>query len=112
MSSWTGIPELKASYRALGATRFWLIMAATLTWIGVGAGLAIALDHPAAFGSSCQRKCLIESYWLSPNLLRDGGVLAYALFAWLWSMPTAIVVALILRLRRRDPLAARIHPQD
>lgn len=91
----TGIPELRESYRKLGAVRFWLIMAGTLAWIGAGAALSISLRYPQAFGSNCHRKCMIESYWYSPELLHHGGPASYALFVWLWSMPALVIGALI-----------------
>lgn len=101
--SLTGIPELKDSYAQLGAGRFWLIMAGVLTYIGIGAALAITLDYPKAYGSMCRRKCLIEDYWFSPALLTHGNLLDYCLFAWLWSMPAAAIgVILWSRLRKRS----------
>lgn len=104
MRSWTGIPELKESYRTLGAMRFCLVLLGTLAYIGTGAALSIALDYPQAFGSTCRRKCLIENYWYSPALLTDDNTLAYALFLWLWSLPAVVVGTLIYATlkKRRD----------
>jgi hypothetical protein len=100
--SLTGIPELKESYRKLGPTRFWLVMLGTLTFISIGAALAITLDYPRAFGSTCHHKCMVENYWYSPALLRRGSVLAYALFAWLWLIPAMIPAAFIYaRIKKR-----------
>jgi hypothetical protein len=93
--SFTGIPELKESYRKLGPLRFALTMLGTLLYIGIGAALAITKNYPAAYGSSCRRKCFIENYWYSPELLSQGDFYAYALFAWLWSMPALVVGVLI-----------------
>ncbi|UYY57937.1 hypothetical protein [Sphingomonas sp. S2-65] len=103
--SLTGIPELKESYRALGATRFWLTMIGLLVYCGGLAALMIATDHPESAGSTCRRKCMIEAYWFSPHLL-GGGAIEWLAFAWLWSIP-AFVLGFILYARlnkRRDRL--------
>jgi hypothetical protein len=107
--SLTGIPELKKSCRQLGAARFGAIMLGTCVWIGIGAWLQMTNDYPAAYGSSCHRKCLIEDYWYSPELIRHGGGLAYALFAWLWLLPVFVIgVAIWARLRKQGRPRDRI----
>lgn len=112
MSLKDDILKMKAGYQELGPMRFSILMIGILAWIGLGVGPIIALDYPSAFGSSCHRKCLIESYWYSPTLISDGRFLAYLLFAWLWSMPAVVVAALIYRLRKRDPLANPINRRN
>ena len=104
--SLTGIPELKESYRALGAARFLLLMIGLLTYIGGFAALMIATDHPQSAGSTCRRKCMIEAYWFSPHLL-GGGAIEWLAFAWLWSLPAFVIGFVIYaRLkRRREPLS-------
>lgn len=91
------MPELKASYRVLGAARFWLLMLAVLAWIVLGTWLTISLDYPRAFGSTCHRKCMFENYWFSTELIKHGSIRTYALFAWLWLMPAAVVGTFIYR---------------
>lgn len=111
--SFTGIPELREAYRQLGAVRFWLIMLGLLTYIGVGAWLSISLHYPLAYGSTCHSKCMIENYWFSPQLLRHGGLMDYALFAWLWSMPAFVAgVVIWTKLRRRTPSRNPILPSN
>lgn len=92
--SWTGIPELKESYRMLGPVRFSLLMFGTLVYVGIGAWLTIKTNHPRAAGSTCQRKCMIESYWYSPHLL-SGGPIELLTFVWLWLLPATIPAAFI-----------------
>lgn len=104
--------KMRAGYEVLGPFRFGLLLLGVLAWIGIGAGAAIALDYPSAFGSSCHHKCLVESFWYSPTLISDGRLLAYVLFAWLWSMPAAVLAAVIYRLRKRDPLANPIERRN
>ncbi len=102
MTSWSGIPELRASYRKLGALRFFAMMLALLVWIGIFAWLSVTLDFPRSAGSTCHGKCTIEDFWYSPYLLRHGGWMGFALFAWLWSMPAFVVGMLIYaKLKKR-----------
>ena len=91
----TGIPELREYHKKVGPLRFWSLMGCTFTWIGIGAWLAIYLNFPTAYGSTCHRKCLLEEFWFSPALVSEGhrNVTELALFAWLWSMPALVVGA-------------------
>jgi hypothetical protein len=95
--SWSGIPELRASYKKLGGPRFWTIMAGTLIYIGLGTGLMISAQWPA----SCQPEGhdLFGAFYCSPQLL-SGGPLEIGTFAWSWSMPSFVIfVALWTRLK-------------
>lgn len=96
MSSWTGIPELKQSYRTLGARRFWAMTTSVLAYIGIGVWLSMTVNGwPEKYGSSCHgRGCLIDELWYSPGLL-NGGWAEWMLFAWLWSMPGIVFAAFI-----------------
>ena len=95
--------NLSNSYRQLGPVRFWLIVLGTLTYIGVGAFLAVKLHYPQAYGSTCHSKCFPEDYWFSPMLLRHGSLLEYLLFVWLWLLPALVIgVAIWSRLRKRS----------
>lgn len=93
MRSWTGIPELKQSYRTLGPKKFIPMMLGTFAWIGIGAWLTIAMDYPRSVGSTCRRKCLIEEYWYSGALLERGDPMSLCLFVYLWSMPALVIGA-------------------
>jgi len=99
-------PTFMDSYRKLGPLRFSLVMLGTFGWIGLGTWLSITDNYPRIYGSTCQRKCLIEDYWYSPQLLIHGGWLSYALFAWLWAIP-ALVVGLIVRAKWRKQHPSR-----
>ena len=107
MSSWTGIPELKESYHKLGAARFLTMMAGVLGWIGLGAWLSITTPGwPDAYGSTCHgRGCLLDDLWYSPGLL-SGSWHEWALFAWLWSMPTLVAGTLVYALLMRRGIFA------
>lgn len=92
--SWSKIPELKQSYRTLGARNFWALMIGVLGFIGLGVWLSMSVDGwPEKYGSACHgRGCFLDELWVSPGLL-NGSWAEWLLFAWLWSMPGLIVVS-------------------
>jgi hypothetical protein len=94
--SFTGIPELKESYRKLGAFNFWATMICLFGWTSIGISLQRINNYPDAYGFQCSgRGCLYREIWNSPVLLRDPDAFEIGLFAWLWSMPATVVGALI-----------------
>jgi len=114
--SFTGIPELKESYRKLGAARFWPLMAGTVAWIAVGASLAIALDFPDAYGSQCHgRGCFFSDLLHSPALLHRHSLAEIGLFLWLWSMPALVIAAFVyagVRKLRSTKFSINSDPQE
>jgi hypothetical protein len=91
------IRELKAYNDRLGSLRFWSIFASIFAWIGIGSWLSVSLKYPEMYGSTCRRKCLPEQFWYSPSLIANGhgSIKEWAMFVWLWSMPTLFVSAII-----------------
>jgi len=117
MGSWTGIPELKQSYRQLGAAKFLSLMAGVLAWIALLTWLSVKVDWPDAYGFHCSgRGCLFDDLWHSPALLQHGGIYADALFVCMWAMiviPAAFVIWSKLRKRwRADDLSVPISSSD
>ncbi|OYW16061.1 MAG: hypothetical protein B7Z39_02595 [Novosphingobium sp. 12-64-8] len=102
MRSWSGIPELIEEYRALGALRFWALMAALLAWVGGGMWLQYVIGWPDDFGFHCRGKgCLLSDLWHSPALVERGGVLNWALFIYFWTVPAVMAGSLAIVLWRR-----------
>jgi hypothetical protein len=92
---------LKEGYNKLGAFRFFLMITATLSWIGFGVWLLELVEWPERFGFYCRGKgCWIEHLWNSPALIGHGFA-EYALFAYFWSMPTAVLGAFVWALIRK-----------
>jgi hypothetical protein len=91
--SMTGIPELRSLYRQVGGLRFWMIIAPLLLWIFGSASLTFSLDFPSAYGSSCERKCALESYWYSPVLISEThrAPSEIILFVLLWFVPASLI---------------------
>ena len=82
-------------YRRLGPAKFFGIWMVLIAWVAVGIYLVR--------GSSIRTMCpdegrgaiqFVKVLACSPTLLR-GGAMDYSLFAWLWSMPTALVALLL-----------------
>lgn len=101
MASWSGIPELRESYKALGPLRFWLIMGALAAWIGCKVWLETVLGWPDAYGFRCRGKCLFQDIWHSPALLENGRPLEWLLFAHFMTFPTILLLCIGIFLRRR-----------
>ncbi len=109
----TGIPELKESYRKLGALRFSLILLGTCAWIAIGAWLAISLNWPDSYGFHCHgRGCLIEDIWNSRALIKQGhgSAMEWGMFLWLWSIPAAAVAALLYSFVKKRPNLSIFEP--
>lgn len=102
MASWSGIPELRESYRTLGPLRFWTIMGVLMAWLGGGVWLQVAVGWPEAYGFHCRGKgCLFTDIWHSPVLLHHGGLLEWLLFAHFMTLPGIFLVALVIVVRRK-----------
>lgn len=102
MASWSGIPELKEYYQALGPLRFWSVIGALVAWIGSGIWLQEAIGWPEAYGFQCRgRGCLFADIWHSPALLHHGGLLQWLLFAHFMTLPAIILITLGIVVRRR-----------
>ena len=89
----TGFTQLREGYMALGAVRFWAVMAATLAYIIMGTVLAMSANWPGNCDHEGRRLIrLVKEMRCSPDLL-GGGVVEIGLFIWLWSMPVVGIVA-------------------
>lgn len=113
--SWTGIPELKESYRKLGPRLFWGIVVGLLAWLAIGMWLSLSLDWPDAYGFHCHgRGCWIDDLWHSPSLLAAGhrSAMEIGLFIWEWSLPAVIPAALIWRFLKTRPKLTIFEPKD
>lgn len=99
--SFTGIPELKQSYRQLGPAKFWLMVVVTLSWIFVGAWLAMSAQWQGQCDHSGRKLWgLMKQLHCSPELL-SGGAMEIGLFVWLWSMPLLVAGCLIYAFVRK-----------
>ena len=81
--------QIREGYRANPAL-FVGLNVGLVAYIVTLATLVVMVDHPQAAGSTCRRKCLIESYWFSPHLL-SGGMLEWLTFILLWAMPATFI---------------------
>jgi hypothetical protein len=99
--SFTGVPELKDSYRQLGRRKFLAIIIATVAWIGGGAWFMVMASWPSQCDHEGRKIAgFIKKLYCSPDLL-SGGAVEFGLFAWLWSMPALLIGVLIWALARK-----------
>lgn len=83
---------LREQWEVMKAPIFWVIIAVLSAWAALGIWLPMRIGWPDSYGFHCHGKlCWMMDVWYSPLLLHNGHFGEYALFAWIWSMPTFLV---------------------
>lgn len=111
--------EMRELWRTVGPARFFLILGCVslpiVAFGTTGWWLEDQIGWPEAYGFQCRgRGCLLENLWHSHKLLNVGSYYEVLLFAWIWFIPaaTVILILVILARRRIKRRAARIRPLE